>query len=162
MTCDEYAFPHHRSPSEIRNVEFSHRIRGVDEFEVSEYLDLLADQVQAMTREMTRLRAECQRLESENASLRSDNERLVAPVSAHDVTPHAASLILHAQQMADALVEEAVRRSREMLAVARAEKRAMLRNAEEAAAALMREARDAPNVTRLAPRSWQLDNNAAV
>lgn len=154
---------HHRSPSEIRNVEFSHRIRGVDEFEVSEYLDLLADQVHALNQELTRLRSESDRLRAENDQLRADNERLSAPVDAPDLTPRAASLLLHAQQTADALVEEAVRRSREMLAVARAEKRAMLRNAEEAAAALMREARDSSTVTRIAPqRSWQLDSNAAV
>lgn len=154
---------HHRSPSEIRNVEFSHRIRGVDEFEVSEYLDLLADQVQALDQELTRLRSESDRLRAENDQLRADNERLSAPVDAPHLTPRAASLLLHAQQMADALVEEAVRRSREMLAVARAEKRAMLRNAEEAAAALMREARDSNTVTHIAPqRSWQLDSSAAV
>lgn len=144
-------------------MEFSHRIRGVDEYEVSEFLDLLADQVQAMDHELKRLRRETERLETENGQLRADSERVAAPVSAPDVTPHAASLLLHAQQLADALVEEAVRRSREMLAVARAEKRAMLRSAEEAAAALMREARDTPSVTRIAPqRSWQLDGNAAV
>lgn len=144
-------------------MEFSHRIRGVDEYEVSEFLDLLADQVQAMDHELKRLRRETERLETENGQLRADNERVAAPVSAPDVTPHAASLLLHAQQLADALVEEAVRRSREMLAVARAEKRAMLRSAEEAAAALMREARDTTTVTRIAPqRSWQLDGNAAV
>lgn len=153
---------HHRSPAEIRAVEFSHRIRGVDEFEVSEYLDLLADQVQVLDQELTRLRSESDRLRGENHQLRADNERLSAPVDAPDLTPRAASLLLHAQQMADALVEEAVRRSREMLAVARAEKRAMLRNAEETAAALMREARDS-TVTHIAPqRSWQLDSNAAV
>lgn len=144
-------------------MEFSHRIRGVDEFEVSEFLDLLADQVQAMDHEVRRLRRESERLEAENEQLRADTERIAAPVSAPDVTPHVASLLLHAQETADALVEEAVRRSREMLAVARAERRAMLRQAEQAAAALMQEARDTPNVTRIAPqRSWQLDSNAAV
>lgn len=154
---------HHRSPAEIRNVQFSHRIRGLDELEVGEYLGLLADQVQAMQQEAIRLREEVARLRGENQQLRPTTLQRATPVDAHDLTPHAASLLLHAQRVADALVEEAVRRSGEILAAAGAERRAMLRDAEETAAALVREARDSRDVTRVAPqRSWQLDSHAAV
>ncbi|HLN77220.1 MAG TPA: DivIVA domain-containing protein [Nocardioidaceae bacterium] len=166
MTQPEHAFLYYRSPAEIREVQFAHRIRGLDEYEVAEFLDLLADQVQASEHELTRLREENEQLRAENDRLRDENRRLAAEppaLTAPQMTPQAASLLMHAQQMADQLVEEAVRRSRDMLTVARAEKRAMLRNAQEAATAMLREARDSPQVPRIAPqRTWQLDGTAAV
>ncbi len=166
MTQHEHAFLYYRSPAEIRDVQFSHRIRGLDEYEVAEFLDLLADQVHSSNLEQERLREENEQLRAENEALRSNNHRLAnepPPLTAPQVTSQAAALLMHAQQMADQLVEEAVRRSRDMLTVARAEKRAMLRNAQEAATALLLEARDSPSVTRLTPqRTWQLDGTAAV
>ena len=166
MTQTEHAFLYYRSPSEIREVQFSHRIRGLDEYEVAEFLDLLADQVQSTDLELSRLREENEQLRAANDRLRGENERLAGqppPVTAPQMTSQAASLLMHAQEMADQLVEEAVRRSRDMLTVARAEKRAMLRNAEETATAMLREARDAQQVPRIQPqRTWQLDGTAAV
>ena len=44
---DEQVYPYYRSPASIRGETFAHRMRGLDEEEVREYLDLLADQVQA-------------------------------------------------------------------------------------------------------------------
>lgn len=166
MTETEHAFLYYRSPAEIRDAQFAHRIRGLDEYEVAEFLDLLADQVAATNLELDRLREDNQRLRAENDQLRSENQRLASeppPMTAPQLTPQAASLLMHAQQMADQLVEEAVRRSRDMLTVARAERRAMLRNAQEAATALLLEARETPQVSRIAPqRTWQLDGTAAV
>ena len=166
MTQPEHAFLYYRSPAEIREVQFAHRIRGLDEYEVAEFLDLLADQVQATDLELTKLRGENEQLRAENDRLRDENRRLAAeppPLTAPQMTAQAASLLMHAQQMADQLVEEAVRRSRDMLTVARAEKRAMLRNAEETATAMLREARDSPQLPRIAPqRTWQLDGTAAM
>ncbi len=163
MSRDEYPSTNHRSPSEIRHVRFSHRIRGLDEYEVGEYLDLLADQVEAMQEEADRLREEVARLRAENDRLRDTAREPSSPVDAHDLTPHAASLLLHAQQLADALVEEAVRRSSDLLAAAGAERRAMLRRAEEAG---RREAHEGPTVGptvgRVSARQWRLDSHAAV
>ena len=169
MTQHEHPFHYYRSPAEIRDVQFTHRIRGVDEYEVAEYLDLLADQVHATDLEMSRLRQEAEALRHENARLRDDNDRLAATTpparSTPDVTPQAAALLLNAQRAADDLVEEAVRRVKEMMAVARAEKNAILRNAQEAAAAMLIEAKETPpppGSLAARHRSWQLDGQAAV
>jgi len=150
-------------------VQFTHRIRGVDEYEVAEYLDLLADQVHATDLEMARLREENERLREENTRVRADHDRpaVQAPSrAAVDVTPQAAALLLNAQRAADDLVEEAVRRVKEMMAVARAEKNAILRNAQEAAAAILIEARESPpsasSYVSTHKRTWQLDGQAAV
>ncbi|HSE07055.1 MAG TPA: DivIVA domain-containing protein [Nocardioidaceae bacterium] len=165
---EQHPFHYYRAPAEIRDVQFTHRIRGVDEYEVAEYLDLLADQVHASDLEIDRLRQENRRLEEENARLRDANDQLAANPSVGSTpaaTPQAAALLLNAQHAADALVEEAVRRVQEMLAVARAEKNAILRNAQEGAAAMLLEARDAsPQQNSLAGRhrTWQLDGHAAV
>ena len=167
MTQHEHPFHYYRSPSEIREVQFTHRIRGVDEYEVAEYLDLLADQVQATDLELSRLREETERLREENTRLRTEADRYAVPPPARttpDATPQAAALLLNAQRAADDLVEEAVRRVKEMMAVARAEKNAILRNAQEAAAAMLIEAREAPPPSgSLRPnhkRTWQLDGQA--
>jgi DivIVA domain-containing protein len=169
VTQHEHPFHYYRSPAEIRDVQFTHRIRGVDEYEVAEYLDLLADQVQATDLELSRLREETEHLRDENTRLRAENDRYaVQPPSrpTPDVTPQAAALLLNAQRAADDLVEEAVRRVKEMMAVARAEKNAILRNAQEAAAAILLEAREAPppqgSYVSTHKRTWQLDGQAAV
>jgi DivIVA domain-containing protein len=176
-------------------VQFSHRVRGLDEYEVAEYLDLLADQVHATDLELDRLRDELGRLRRENESLRTEMERSAAHPRARtspDAAPQTASLLLNAQRVADDLVEEAVRRTRDMLTVARAERNAILRNAQEAAAQMLMEARESaagvtpsrhssgpsalpPNLpsstassapsagTHIsAQRTWQLDGHAAV
>ena len=151
-------------------MQFTHRIRGVDEYEVAEYLDLLADQVHATDLEMSRLREENERLREENGRLRAvDNDRVVVQPPSRadvDVTPQAAALLLNAQRAADDLVEEAVRRVKEMMAVARAEKNVILRNAQEAAAAILMEARETPpsagSYVSTHKRTWQLDGQAAV
>jgi DivIVA domain-containing protein len=170
VTQHEHPFHYYRSPAEIRDVQFTHRIRGVDEYEVAEYLDLLADQVHATDLEMSRLREENERLREENGRLRAvDNDRVVVQPPSRadvDVTPQAAALLLNAQRAADDLVEEAVRRVKEMMAVARAEKNAILRNAQEAAAAILIEARETPpsasSYVSTHKRTWQLDGQAAV
>jgi DivIVA domain-containing protein len=149
VTQHEHPFHYYRSPADIREVQFSHRIRGVDEYEVAEFLDLLADQVQATDLELTRLREENERLRAENDHLRSESRPVAAALPATtgpEGNPQAASLLLNAQRVADDLVEEAVRRTREMLTVARAERSAILRNAQEAAAAMLIEARESPTV----------------
>jgi DivIVA domain-containing protein len=146
VTQHEHPFHYYRSPEEIREVQFSHRVRGLDEYEVAEYLDLLADQVHATNLELRRLRDERDRLRMENEHLRAEGPRTpihASVPSSPEAMPQAASLLLNAQKVADDLVEEAVRRARDMLTVARAEKNAILRNAKEEAAALLVEAREA-------------------
>ena len=162
----QHPFPYYRSPAEIREIEFTRRIRGVDEYEVAEFLDLLADQVHTTNLELTRITEENERLKTDNARLQAQVAQLEAappPVTTPDVTPRAAALLLNAERIADELVEEAVRRARDMLTVARAEKRAILRKAQEEADALLAEAREVSPVSRIGrARSWQLDGNPAL
>jgi len=121
-------FPYYRSPNAIRSEAFSHRVRGFDEAEVREFLDLLADQVQAGDAERRELRTEIERLTLELERLRAQPQ---APVTGES-NPHALLVLRQAQQVADQLVEEAVDRSRQLMASARDQRRAILEQAHEA------------------------------
>lgn len=121
MTQDQKIFPY-RSPESIRDQQFTHRMRGLDEAEVYEYLDLLADQVRASERERAELRAEIQRREE-----------------TPDINPQAVILFSQAQQVADQLVEEAVRHARDLMISARNQQREILQRAHEAAESAVRE-----------------------
>ncbi len=111
-------------------MSFSYRLRGLDEDEVRDFLYLLADQVQAADAERTGLRAEVQRLVGELERLRAERS---ADSSAPEVNPHSVALFSQAQQVADQLIEEAVRRARELMITARAQQRDILQQAHDAA-----------------------------
>jgi cell division initiation protein len=151
---DEQVFPYYRSPDAIRDQVFAHRMRGLDEEEVYEYLDLLADQVQATELERAGMRAELHRLKAENEVFRAENDRLRSEnerLGAHQPLPPAPSnrdtevLFRQAQQVADQVVEEAVRHARDLLAAARAEQREILQRARAAA----------ESATARAPAAWE-------
>lgn len=122
--------PYYRSPAAIRNETFNHRMRGLDEAEVREYLDLLADQVQAADAERAGLRAEVDRLRGELERHGDDRQR-----AEDEISPHAVALFSQAQQVADQLVEEAVRHARDLMTAARHQQREILEQAHEAAQA---------------------------
>lgn len=124
----EQDFPYYRSPSTIRNEVFNHRMRGLDEDEVREYLSLLADQVQAMDRERAAQRAEIEDLRAEVHRLREQSDH-----TTDDISPQAVALFSQAQQVADQLVEEAVRHARDLMTSARNQQRDILQRAHEAA-----------------------------
>jgi cell division initiation protein len=153
----EHDFPYYRSPSTIRGEEFTHRMRGLDEGEVREYLDLLADQVQSSERqrrdlldEDARLRGENDRLKNETDQLRGEVDRLRSEVermrnaqpetSPDEISPQAVMLFSQAQQVADQLVEEAVLHARDLMSSARHQQREILEQAHRAADAAAREA----------------------
>jgi cell division initiation protein len=148
--ADERAplFPYYRSPAAIRNEVFSQRMRGLDPDEVHEYLDLLADQVQACERERSELFDEIDRLRGEVARLGGSPAPAQAPpvaavstaASQQDSGPRAALLLSQAQQVADQLVEEAVAHARDLLAEARQQQREILEAAHRAAESAAREA----------------------
>ena len=125
----EHAFPYYRSPADIRGQEFSHRMRGLDEYEVSEFLDLLADQVQATEHERAEHRAEIDRLRAEVERLRDQQPETVTG----EISPQAVALFSQAQQVADQLVEEAVRHARDLMTSARNQQREILQRAHDAA-----------------------------
>jgi len=123
----ERSFPYYRSPSTIRTEAFSHRMRGLDEAEVREFLDLLADQVQAGDLERTEMR-------TENARLREEVEQLRAqqPIDG-EISPQAVLLFSQAQQVADQLVEEAVIHARDLMSSARNQQREIMQETQHAA-----------------------------
>ncbi len=131
MTQNQEIFPYYRSPEAIRDQQFTHRMRGLDESEVYEYLDLLADQVRTSERERADLRADIQRLQDAGRQ----PEREETP----DINPQAVILFSQAQQVADQLVEEAVRHARDLMTSARNQQREILQRAHEAAEAAVRE-----------------------
>jgi len=124
----EHVFPYYRSPDDIRRQEFNHRMRGLDEYEVQEFLGLLADQVKATELERAEFHAENERLRAEVESLRSKGSEPEGGVS-----PQAVILFSQAQQVADQLVEEAVRHARDLMTSARNQQREILQRAQEAA-----------------------------
>jgi DivIVA domain-containing protein len=137
MTQESQAgFLSYRSPAAIRNESFSHRIRGLDEDEVRDYLDLLADQVQSADAERAALRADNERLRAENERLRSEQPDRAST----EISPQAVALFSQAQQVADRLVEEAVQHARDLMTSARNQQREILERAHEAAEAAAAEA----------------------
>lgn len=122
----ERSFPYYRSPSTIRTEAFSHRMRGLDEAEVREFLDLLADQVQACDVERTEMRTENERLREEVEQLRAQQ-----PIDG-DINPQAVLLFSQAQQVADQLVEEAVVHARDLMTSARNQQREIMHETQTA------------------------------
>jgi DivIVA domain-containing protein len=103
-----------QSPSSIRSEVFGHRLRGLDEEEVRDYLDLLADQVETTETKLARTTTELEELREENARLRKEVAR------AHTESQlKAVALLREAQQIADQVVEEAVVRARDLMISAR-------------------------------------------
>ncbi|HEU4515081.1 MAG TPA: DivIVA domain-containing protein [Nocardioidaceae bacterium] len=133
----DQTFPYYRSPEAIRNEVFSHRVRGLDEAEVREYLELLADQVHAADLERAEYRAENQRLRAEVERLKSRPEP-----SPDEINPQAVILFSQAQQVADQLVEEAVVHARDLMTSARNQQREILEQAHKAAEAAARQVAD--------------------
>jgi cell division initiation protein len=129
VTQHEHDFPYFRSAEDIRRQEFSHRMRGLDEYEVREFLDLLADQVTATERERADYRADNERLRAELEELRAKGSQ----TDPDDINPQAVILFSQAQQVADQLVEEAVRHARDLMSSARNQEREILERAHEAA-----------------------------
>jgi cell division initiation protein len=126
----DHAFPYYRSADDIRRMEFTHRMRGLDEYEVNEFLDLLADQVHASEVERAEHRSEITRLRAEVERLRNRQ-----PEQQHtgEISPQAVALFSQAQQVADQLVEEAVRHARDLMTSARNQQREILQRAHDAA-----------------------------
>ena len=113
-----------QTPASIRSEVFSHRMRGLDEAEVRDYLDQLAGQVETMDAERERQREEIEHLRRENSRLREEAEN-----AANEINPQAVALFSQAQQVADQLVEEAVVHARDLMQSARNQQREILERA---------------------------------
>jgi DivIVA domain-containing protein len=128
-------YTRHQSPASIRSEVFSHRMRGLDEEEVREYLDLLADQVEATEADRAASQRELERLREENRRLRD-----AANKASNEISPQAVALFSQAQQVADQLVEEAVIHARDLMQSARHQQRDILQRAHDTAAEVARRA----------------------
>ena len=160
MTSNEdQGFPYYRSPESIRNEAFSRRMRGLDENEVREYLDLLADQVQAADHERREFRGDNERLQSENQHLLGEYERLLAEnkrlqaelqrmrseMAEFDevgdrVNDQVVELFSQAQLVAEEMVEDVSRDARQRLGQARLQERQILEEAMQTAERTRRDA----------------------
>jgi DivIVA domain-containing protein len=121
----------YQTPTSIRDETFRRRMRGLDADDVYEYLDLLADQMQAMEREYGAARAENDRLETEVRRLQAeldDYEHVGGRVNDQVV-----ELFSQAQLVAEEMVQDASRDARERIGQARAHERAVVEEAMSAA-----------------------------
>lgn len=131
-THDEHVFPYYRSPQAIRNETFTHRMRGLDESEVREYLDLLAAQVESVEWERAEMVAEIERLRARNQQLTQQspiNQAPPPPPANAPGGPQAAAVLGRAQEVADQLVQDARRRAQEIVAAAQRQGREVVQQA---------------------------------
>jgi DivIVA domain-containing protein len=138
------------SAAAISNKTFPRRLRGLDETEVYQFLDGLADQVQAMARSEQELRAENERLQGEVRRVRAELEELES--RGGGVNDQVVELFSQAQLVAEEMVEEASRDTRERLGQARMQERQIL---EEAMSQAEQTRRDAEALIR-----WTLPGDA--
>lgn len=129
---DEHVSLYYRSPEDIRHESFTHRIRGLDESEVREYLDLLADQVEAFVRERTEMVAEVERLRARDEQVKERPQNTPSPVS--ESTPEGgnaqvAAVLSQAQDVADQLLADASRQAQEIVETAQRQGREVVRRA---------------------------------
>lgn len=133
MSQDEPVSLYYRSPNDIRNETFTRRMRGLDEDEVREYLDLLADQMEAVEWQRRELLAELERLRAEVAEQLEGHPSIPpspVPESAPDeVGAQAAAVLSHAQEVADQLLDDANHRAREIISTAQGHGHEVVRQA---------------------------------
>ena len=119
--------PPYRTPESIRDETFQRRMRGLDADEVYGYLDLLAGQVQAAQTELSRTRAENERLHTELRRVQAaldEYEQVGERVNAQVV-----ELFSQAQLVAEEMVEDVSRDARERIGQARAHERRVVEEA---------------------------------
>jgi len=119
------------TPESIRNETFQRRMRGLDPDKVYEYLDLLADQVEARRMELSESRAE-------NARLQVELQRVQAELDEYEqvgdrVNEQVVQLFSQAQLVAEEMVQDVSRDARERIGEARAHERKILEEAMDTA-----------------------------
>jgi cell division septum initiation protein DivIVA len=120
-----------QTPTAIRDDTFQRRLLGIDADRVYEYLDLLADQVQATERELDEARAENERLQAE---LQRVQRALDEYEEVGDrVNEQVVQLFSQAQLIAEEMVEDVSRDARERIGEARAHERRIVEQAMDTA-----------------------------
>ena len=138
-------FPHYKSPASIRNESFGRRMRGLDEEQVYQFLDGLADQVQVVDDERRAMRADNERLQAENQRLQADLQRVRTELSEFSeagdrVNDQVVELFSQAQLVAEEMVEDVSRDARQRLGQARTQERQILEEAMQSAERTRRDA----------------------
>ena len=120
-------------PEEIRQKQFTVRMRGLDSNEVHDFLNLLADDVQRLReqvatykRDYSRQRDSLEQAQDELAQSQAELQRLRSEMQRDphgEVTEQAVELLNQAQQLADALIDESMQAARDMMAAARSHQR---------------------------------------
>jgi cell division septum initiation protein DivIVA len=121
----------HQTPQAIRDETFQRRMLGLDAHKVYEYLDLLADQVQATEGELSETRAENERL---HAELRRVQAELDEYEQVGDrVNEQVVQLFSQAQLVAEEMVQDVSRDARERIGQVRAHERKIVEEAMDVA-----------------------------
>ena len=147
----------YKSPAAIRNEDFPRRMRGLDADQVYEYLDLLADQIQAADDERRAVRSENERLQAELQRVRSELAELEG--AGDRVNGQVVELLSQAQLVAEEMVEDVSRDARDRMDQARAQERKILEEAMETAE---RTRRDAEALIRWAAPGGAIDKSAST
>jgi DivIVA domain-containing protein len=121
----------YQTPDAIRDETFQRRMRGLDADEVYEYLDLLADQVEATERDVNETRAEIERLQAQL-------QRVQAELDEYEhvgdrVNEQVVQLLSQAQLVAEEMVQDVSRDARERIGQARAHERRIVEEAMDTA-----------------------------
>jgi DivIVA domain-containing protein len=117
----------HLTPAAIRDETFPRKMLGLDADRVYEYLDALADQVQASERERSELRAETERLRAELQRVQADLDEYEKV--GERVNDQIVQMFSQAQLVAEEMVEDVSRDARERLGQARAHERRIVEQA---------------------------------
>jgi DivIVA domain-containing protein len=128
---DQRSSSRYQSPASIREESFQRGLRGLDADKVYEYLDLLADQVEASEKELSETRAENQRLQTELRRAQAalyDYEHVGDRVNAQVV-----EMFSQAQLVAEEMVQDVSRDARERVGQARMHEREIVQQAMDAA-----------------------------
>jgi cell division septum initiation protein DivIVA len=133
-----HSSPHYRTPEAIRGETFRRRFLGLDSEQVYGYIDLLADQVQATTRDLSQSRAENERLQAELRKVRAEQQRLQRELDEYEqvgdrVNEQIVELFSQAQLVAEEMVQDVSRDARERISQARAHERRIVEEAMDTA-----------------------------
>jgi cell division septum initiation protein DivIVA len=121
MTNSDHRVPSsHQTPAAIRDATFQRKMLGIDADKVYEYLDALADQVQATERELSEARTENQRLHAELHEYEQASER---------VNEQVVQMFSQAQLIAEEMVQDVSRDARERIGQAREHERRIVEEA---------------------------------
>ncbi len=128
----------HQTPRSIRDQTFQRRMRGLDAGKVYGYLDLLADQAQAMERELGESRARNERLQAELQHGRAELQRVQAELDQYEqagdrVNEQVVQLFSQAQLVVEEMVQDVSRDTRERIGQARAHERKIVAEAMDTA-----------------------------